>query len=183
MLRSKAVIFWCVVLFCMPGMSVFAKPETVDEATLLPIFADVLRKGGMGLVHTEAAAFIVDHGAGLAGCMEWPVSGLRQRQTYRGPVPFHAIAVVHSHPGAARLPSGQDILEARRSGMPFYVVTRDSIWRANPDGSTTRVLQRSRWWSEAAAAGSPCRKTASYVAASIRSGRPVRWQESWIGGE
>jgi hypothetical protein len=82
----------------------------------------------------EAAAFLVATDAGLE-CVLWPDERRRTRtQAFRGAIPAGTVAIAHTHPDRADLrePSGMDRLEARRTGLPIYVVTHWTVWVADP---------------------------------------------------
>lgn len=50
------------------------------------------------------------------------------------------VANVHSHYfGLSPKPSPPDIAAAKRCNKPFYVVSINQVWRANPDGSVEQI--------------------------------------------
>lgn len=153
---------------------------TPEERAMLPFFAEVFRTAGFGMRSTEEAAFIVDDADDAIACVRWPSSAAHHQLSYRGPVPAATVAIVHSHPLALRQPSVNDRAEAKRVGLPFYVVTRDSIWVAQPDGRLRELLREAGWWRhvEMPAVAGQCLSTAQFVIQAARRGRSVEWREA-----
>lgn len=153
---------------------------TAEEAAMLPYFAEVMSAAGFGLRSVEAAAFLIRDPAHDVVCMKWPASPRLREQNYRGPVPGPTIAIVHTHPQAMQRPSRNDIEEAKRVGLPFYVVSRDSIWVAMPDGSVRHVLADAGWWRRAArdTTAMECMSTAQFVLNAAKRGVTLSWREA-----
>lgn len=81
----------------------------------------------------ERGAFIVRAADGDLSLIEWPASHLFRRARWTGVLPENVIAVMHTHPLHMPRPSLIDIAESRRTGLPFYVVTRMTLCRVDPD--------------------------------------------------
>jgi len=66
------------------------------------------------------------------------------------PIPTGTIADAHTHPNALDpKPSGGDQADATRLNLPFYVVTRDAIWKAVPKQDAPVPVAGSDWWKDA----------------------------------
>jgi hypothetical protein len=84
----------------------------------------------------ERAAFLVRRDDGTVALHHWPKSGFRSAR-WKGQLPAGVIGVMHTHPVRLPRPSGQDIAEARRLGLPFYVVSRRQLCVADAEGTVT----------------------------------------------
>ena len=88
--------------------------------------------------NSEVGAFLVRGDDGGLALVPWP----NTKPTYHcvrwdGPPPQHIIGVIHTHPRSLPRPSRQDILEARRLDLPFYVVSLWDLCLAEPAGRVT----------------------------------------------
>ena len=81
----------------------------------------------------ECAAFIVA-GAGSFTLRHWPRDRAFRGAQWLGAIPAGAVAIIHTHPHTNPLPSPQDAREARRTQLPFYVVSRGSLAVVEPSG-------------------------------------------------
>lgn len=109
-----------------------------DDADLLlcwlaPLAAEVLHRVGPSDDY-EAAAFVVQGEDGSLSLLHWPAQRTVRTAQWPGPVPADVVAVIHSHPAKQPRPSRQDVAEATRLGVPFYVVSRGAFCRADTDG-------------------------------------------------
>ena len=185
-MRRVLLLMTCVAA-CVSAVHVTAEtmPSSSADTALLPLFSDLLRKARYGMTDQEVGGFVVEEDGEESLCLQWPTSSAYRKLTYRGPVPLHTRAIVHTHPFGLRKPSRDDLLQARRSGLPFYVVTRDSIWKAAPDGTITEVLRKQRWWADLPAAEPGCMGAGEFIAATVRrGGRPPEWRDSrWARSE
>ena len=93
--------------------------------------AELVRRNGVD-DDFERGAFLIRDGEGNAIVHEWPTRGFRTA-SWDGPLPEGVFAVIHTHPVRMPRPSHQDLSEAARLGMPFYVATRTSLCVARPD--------------------------------------------------
>lgn len=177
LLRSSVLLF---VLIHSWSPARAAGILTAQERAMLPYFAEVMRASGYGLRSSEEAAFLVRDEDRDVVCVRWPSSAKQKEQNYRGPVPADTIAIVHSHPLALRRPSANDRAEARRVGLPFYVVSRDSLWVAEPDGTLRELFRERNWWrrSDAEALSAGCVSTTEFVVDAARRGVPVEWRSA-----
>jgi hypothetical protein len=107
---------------------------------------ELLRASGFGLAdRSERAAFIVDPGDGALQCLAWPALHQNLEARYEGPIPAGTIAIIHTHPVAFPLPSGQDKEEASRLGLPIYVLSLTGVSKALPETWQPLVITRRMW--------------------------------------
>jgi hypothetical protein len=101
--------------------------------------ADVARLGHELLLaagsnaNIERAAFVVRSPAGTFDLLRWPRSGFFSAR-WTGPVPEGVVAIIHTHPLKRPAPSQQDRAEAKRIGLPLYVVSRAGLCVADIEG-------------------------------------------------
>jgi proteasome lid subunit RPN8/RPN11 len=128
-----------VALFWIAAVTVYARgADPLDDATVASLAREMLDRAGIS-EELEHGAFIVAGENGEPRLVHW-VSRLAFREArWRGPLPDGVLAVIHTHPHKSPLPSSQDALEARRLGMPFYVVSRSSLSVVGPDGRVRRA--------------------------------------------
>jgi hypothetical protein len=90
---------------------------------------------GMDPNRTEKAAWVILSPEGSYRFQRWPASGARNGERWRGPVPDHAVALVHTHTVIVdEKPSRKDILTAQKLGMVLYVISSKGIWSIAPNG-------------------------------------------------
>jgi len=111
-------------------------------------FRDLLRAGQWGFFNTERAAFIVDSGNGSFDSVDWPPTDALWEETFRGKIPAHTLAIIHTHPLAWPLPSDQDRMEAVRLGIPIYVLTVRAIYKT--EGFRITPVVRNELWARCA---------------------------------
>jgi hypothetical protein len=111
-------------------------------------FRSVLRGGLFGLVETERAAFIVDHGDGSFESVAWPASQATHAETFHGQIPAGTKAIVHTHPARWPRPSPQDRMEAVRLGIPIYVLTPRATYGTERSDVAAVVLDQN-WFANA----------------------------------
>jgi hypothetical protein len=114
-------------------------------------------KAAFGGPPLELAAWVVAEGSDHVRWQTWPDGRRHLRAHWVGPVPAHAVAIVHTHPAMVDpKPSPTDIETARRLGMPVYTVSRSGIWKAGRDGQVIAVAD-ARWWAgcRSGACGAP----------------------------
>jgi RHS repeat-associated protein len=67
------------------------------------------------------------------GVVPWPWSAQNSKDTWSGPLPPGAVAVIHDHPtDRDQRPSQPDHDLADRLRMPVFVLHQNGIWRADP---------------------------------------------------
>jgi hypothetical protein len=107
-------------------------------------YADLLQHAGYGQLPVEHAAFLIRESDGSLTTEPWRDSGHR-RVRFRGAIPPNTIAVVHTHPKDAPLPSVHDRIEARKIDLPVLVVTPAGVAAAFPDGRLVQLVDGSRF--------------------------------------
>ena len=141
-MRAGIVTFLCTFL------TLSAHPNDAQwsqDPSVRGYYAGLLRAGGLGLTRWEAAAFLLLPPDGRYRCVAWPFSNGRHEQKYRGSLPDFTVAIVHTHPGNAPLPSTGDRATASRLGMPVIVLTPRSIYIAAADGRIIDVVKYGTW--------------------------------------
>ena len=114
---------------------------------LLAILQDIGRHGSSSTFDDmEAAAFIVRDSDGRYGCVLWPQNTASIRGArYSGVLPPGTVAIAHTHPFIAEQPSKGDIAQAKKIQMPIYVISRWSLYVAEPSGEVIPVIVRRDW--------------------------------------
>lgn len=97
--------------------------------------SDLLRQRG-SIDDIEVAAFVVRRDDGALDLVHWPRGDYRKAH-WDGVLPDNVIAVMHTHPAQVPRPSAQDVAEARRLRLPFYVVSRPRLCVVDRDGTVT----------------------------------------------
>ena len=94
--------------------------------TLFSIAAALMMLGQAG--NMEDAAFLVLDCHGNVQVVRWPSTGVPDSAMWIGAVPQGAFAIAHTHPNWRPRPSKIDIVTARTTKMPVYVITRGQVW-------------------------------------------------------
>ena len=95
-------------------------------------FDQILKLAGYGFRQDERAAFLVARQDGTLDCVIWPKTNGYQSAHWDGVVPRNTFAIAHTHPRALPSPSTHDFVEAKRLGMPVYVITSSGVNVALP---------------------------------------------------
>lgn len=107
---------------------------TLDDANIARLAAPLLRADD----DYERAAFVIRDRDGALRLIEWPFRREFRRARWDGAAPTGTIAIVHTHPRALPMPSRGDHAEARRIGLPIYVLTRSGVSVANAESGIGR---------------------------------------------
>jgi hypothetical protein len=84
---------------------------------------------------TEKAAWIISDSKGSYSFKQWPCSAARNKEIWKGQVPNHAIALVHTHSMIVdEKPSRRDVQVALQLKMILYIISSEGIWSVAPDG-------------------------------------------------
>ena len=118
---------------------------TLDHRTL-QFFSDIVLRAQLSNDYGETAAFLVRDTRGDVQCLLWPTTNEFQMQTFRGEPPPNTIAIVHTHMKSRPMPSTNDIDQARRIGLPFFVLTRADVTMVEPDSGQVVPLIAQRTW-------------------------------------
>ena len=143
-----------LTLLLAPGVSPAAEERRVlsdlEAFAARRLFAQLLLKATAGMSDFERAAFVVREPDGALSLVHWPSTGELRRGRFYGRIPDEAVAVVHTHPYKLPRPSYQDERECQRTGLVFLVLSREAIWKIDPnDGSSTPMTRSSMWWRDA----------------------------------
>lgn len=127
-----------------PGTTTIASDPIATDPVLLAQFYCLWHASNYGVSEFERSAWIVSSGSGMS-LDWWPAAGAFNKETFTGTIPSGAVAVVHTHPNSkGEKPSTGDQDQARKLGLPFYVVTGQSIWRT--DGASESQVAPDDWW-------------------------------------
>ena len=90
---------------------------------------------------TERAAWIILDSAGFYNFKRWPCSAERNKEIWKGQVPDHAIALVHTHTVIVdEKPSRQDVQVAQKLKITLYVISIKGIWSVAPNGQMKKQI-------------------------------------------
>ena len=106
----------------------------LDDVDVARLAAPLLRADD----EYERAAFVVRGDDGALRLIEWPFRREFRRARWEGAAPEGTIAIVHTHPRELPRPSMGDHAEARRIGLPIYVLTRGGVSVAHPQTGVRR---------------------------------------------
>lgn len=110
-----------------------------------PLAIDLLRTRGSNNDDEERAAFIVyREDIGNVALVQWPRESAYRAAHWKGPLPEHVIGVIHTHPAHIPRPSKQDIAEAQRLRLPFYVISRTRLCVADANGNVRCTIPAPR---------------------------------------
>jgi hypothetical protein len=142
-----------VLLQLLLAMLVFAPAMAEEHDAIFDnvvgkmCFRDLLRDSGWSLNGPwERAAFVIQRTDGSIACQCWPSKHSYLAESFRGVMPAHTIAIVHTHPVQYPQPSEQDKMEATRLGIPIYVLTIQGVYKAIPGVSKVAMLTRQQAW-------------------------------------
>jgi hypothetical protein len=121
-------------------MTLISDPIARD-ASASQCFEKILKDSGYGFRSDERAAFLVLRDDGAYDCVSWPSTNRIKSASWSGSIPERAVAIAHTHPRREPMPSAHDNAEAKRLGMPIYVVTPGEVWRT---GSGVPLFQSSK---------------------------------------
>lgn len=130
-------------------VDVIAAPLRADvmrSAEVMQMFSEILAAGAFGHRDNERAAFIIRRADGSLGCELWPATAAFKKETYHGGLPVGTVAVAHTHPAHNKRASVHDRQEAARIGIPIYVLTLTSIYRAEPTLLEVPILTGRQWY-------------------------------------
>jgi proteasome lid subunit RPN8/RPN11 len=105
-----------------------------EDRTLAQCFAQMLGATRFGAGNEERGAFIVVSADGRRRCQHWS-SRAQRRVEWRGVIPEGTIAVAHTHPATAPLPSDADRKTAMALHLPLIVIAPFRVTAVLPDGS------------------------------------------------
>jgi len=109
-------------------------PGVLRDPDVVACLVHVLQAGAYGSRETERAAFLVVQADQTLECRDWPATHAFREARWVGPLPEGVVAVAHTHPVSFPDPSDQDLSEARRLGIPIFVLTPKIVTVAHSDG-------------------------------------------------
>jgi len=124
------------ILLITSGMSLAESPDKL-LCKNLQSFYDLWKDAAFGNDpnRTEKAAWVILTPEGSYSFQLWPASGARNSQIWRGPIPDHSVALVHTHTVIMdEKPSHRDILVAQKLAIILYVISSKGIWSVAPSG-------------------------------------------------
>jgi hypothetical protein len=111
---------------------------------------NLFKKSAFGNTPTERSMWVTLKDAQY-GFVVWPWSAENAKETWKGPAPDGAVAVVHVHPSSKSerpSPGDHDLANGKQASsirMPVYVLHRNAIWKAVP-GVKDPVQVRDYHW-------------------------------------
>lgn len=137
---------WLFAIQLAAPSGAFDVRRAVDDPCVTNAFAQLLKRGEGILGKVEAAAFLVRDDDGSLMMVLWPRTEFSRKETFRGAIPPGTVAIVHTHPPRMERPSRGDLAEAKRLGLPIYVVTFWQVWVADPSSETALlIVSRNSW--------------------------------------
>lgn len=144
--RALYVLFLLTSLAAVNAETAGQK-DFVLRDDILRMCVELFRRAGFGSNNYEFAAFVIRDESGRYSSQPFPPLRQFRQAEARGPTPEGAVAIIHTHPSGMERPSRQDQLEAKRLGIPIYVLTRWAIQKVDPNtGNNVRVIQARDWW-------------------------------------
>jgi|SRR5437588_1907428 len=120
--------------------------HSVDDPHVLSALQDLAHRGAYQTDQTEVAAFLVRDANGVIRSVMWPHTANRRSEHYEGTIPAGTVAIAHTHPlQADEHPSRADIEQAKKIGLPIYVVTRRNLYVVDSSGEVIELFARTNW--------------------------------------
>jgi len=110
----------------------------------------LFESSGFGSVSTEHSMWVISKD-GEYSFIVWPWSAAAGKETWKGPVPDGAVAIIHTHPSSKSerpSPDDHDLADGKQSKsirMPVYVLHRNGIWKAVPGARDPVQVRGSQW--------------------------------------
>jgi hypothetical protein len=123
-------------------------PGILRDPAVLACFAQLVREGEYGFRNFERAAFLISQADHSLQCIHWPSTHELKQARWSGPMPAGVVAVAHTHPLSSPNASPDDVHEARRIGMPIFILTPNLIKVVHADGRVETLV--CRMWIRAA---------------------------------
>ena len=119
----------------------------LSHSNLLTVLQQVGRRGASTFFdQMEAAAFIVAQPDGSLVAVPWAANTASIRGArYSGAIPAGTIAIAHTHPFTAELPSRGDLAQAKKIRLPIYTISQWSLYVADPSGAVVPLIVRHNW--------------------------------------
>jgi hypothetical protein len=129
--------------------------HSIGDPHLLAALRGLAHRGVYQIDQTEVAAFLVRDANGGISSVMWPHSANRRSEHYEGVIPAGTVAIAHTHPWQAdQHPSRGDIEQARKIGLPIYVVTQRNLYVVDASGEVIELFAQTGWTHSSALAAS-----------------------------
>ena len=109
-------------------------------------FASLVKESAFGWRADERAAFLV-FDDGRFRLVAWPDRNQYQTVRWQGSIPEGTVAIAHTHPLQHPMASAHDCDEARRLGIPIFVLTRSSVVLIDPRDGEQEIIGGRGWLS------------------------------------
>jgi hypothetical protein len=134
-----------LVTFLLVALSLDLR-HSIDDPRFLAVLQDIAHRGAFQIDQQEVAAFLVRDANGTISSVMWPHSADRRSEHYDGAIPAGTVAIAHTHPWQAdQHPSRGDVEQARKIGLPIYVVTRSNLYVVDSSGEVIELFARTNW--------------------------------------
>jgi hypothetical protein len=127
--------------------------ELMDNRQVAVQSYHLFQDSGFGSNPTEHSMWVTSKD-GKYGFIMWPWSAEAGKETWKGPAPEGAVAIVHTHPSSKSerpSPKDHDLADGKQSRsirMPVYVMHRNAIWKAVPGEKDPIRVRDSHWLNE-----------------------------------
>ncbi len=124
--------------------------ELMDSRQVAVHSYTLFQASGFGNNSTEHSMWVISKD-GQYEFIVWPWSAEAGKESWKGPAPKGAVAIIHTHPSAkSERPSSNDhdLADGKQSSsirMPVYVLHRNGIWKAVPGVKDPIRVRDSRW--------------------------------------
>jgi proteasome lid subunit RPN8/RPN11 len=135
-----------LAIFILATLGYFDYRRAADDLRVLSVLQEMAVRGAQQVDDREVAAFLVQDASGSIASVKWPHSGAARSERYDGVIPAGTVAIAHTHPTYAPLPSRGDVGQAMRIGLPIYVITRWSLYVVDPTSGTCLALIEHKNW-------------------------------------
>jgi proteasome lid subunit RPN8/RPN11 len=120
--------------------------QAAGDPQVLAIFQDLAARGARQFDQQEVAAFIVRDDEGSITSVLWPHTANRMSERYDGVIPGGTVAIAHTHPYYAELPSRADVEQSKKIGLPIYVISRRNVFVVDPSSGESIAIIRNKGW-------------------------------------
>jgi hypothetical protein len=108
-------------------------------------FAMLVKNAGYGHRPDEQAGFLVMDDDGRLRVVPWPATNRHHAQQWSGAIPAGTVAVAHTHPSESPSASAHDCDEARRLGMPMFVLTPQAVVLIDARSGRPQAIAQRGW--------------------------------------
>jgi proteasome lid subunit RPN8/RPN11 len=119
--------------------------RAANDPRVLAVMQDIALRGAHQFDQQEVAAFLVRDANGAILSVMWPHTANRRSEHFDGAVPAGTVAIAHTHPLFAERPSSGDIAQARKIGLPIYVITRWNLYVVDAVGTVMPLIEKRNW--------------------------------------